>query len=142
MRNVARVLALPLQTILDALWRPALASGGLATAIVLLATFVGDADNAPAWGRFAWLGVESVMGLSVYVAAMLALESETVFELRDALLSFTRKGSRKRMRVTAGPTGEEQTDTNDDVADPTVTLEDSGLVQASPRVRPEQDEAG
>jgi O-antigen/teichoic acid export membrane protein len=85
--NVARVLALPLRSILAEFWKPALASVGMAGVLALFVTFVATVDGEATLARLGWLAAEVLLGTLVYGVLLRRLAPSTAAELAQSLRS-------------------------------------------------------
>jgi Polysaccharide biosynthesis C-terminal domain len=91
LRNVARVLALPVRAVVAELLRPAVASIGMAAALALFVALVAEVDGEPTLVRLGWLAAEILLGMLVYVALLLRLAPSSVAELTSALRNLRRR---------------------------------------------------
>jgi O-antigen/teichoic acid export membrane protein len=93
LRNIARVLVLPVRAILAEFWKPALASAVMAGALALFAALVADVDDDPTLVRLGWLSSEVLFGALVYGVLLLKLAPATVADLTHALRTVLRGSS-------------------------------------------------
>jgi O-antigen/teichoic acid export membrane protein len=85
LRNVARVLALPVWAVVAEMLRPAVASIGMAATLALFVALVAEVDGEPTLVRLGWLAAEIVLGVLVYAALLLRLAPSSVAEVTSAL---------------------------------------------------------
>jgi PST family polysaccharide transporter len=96
-RNVARVLSLPVKTVAAELIRPALASTAMAGALALFAALLVHVDGEPSSVRLGWLAAEACVGVLVYGLILRILAASTVRELTAALRSLRPRRSAARV---------------------------------------------
>ena len=84
LRDVGRVLVLPLRRIVAELVKPALASVGMLLVLTPFVDFVARANNEPTYNRLAWLAAEVLLAVVSYGGILAVIAPSAVAELKLA----------------------------------------------------------
>ena len=101
-RNVAKILALPLQALARVLVAPAVASFGMAGVLALFVAQVASTEGRSTAVRVGWLAAELILGAIIYGALLFKLSPATVAAAREVL----RRSLRAGKAVAATPAGD------------------------------------
>jgi O-antigen/teichoic acid export membrane protein len=96
LRDVGRVLVLPLRRIVAELVRPALASVGMLLVLTPFVDFVARVNNEPTHNRLAWLAAEILFAVVSYGGILAVIAPSAVAELKLASRTLVRSVSGAR----------------------------------------------
>jgi PST family polysaccharide transporter len=85
LRDVCRVLALPVRTLADALLAPILASVCMTAVLAPFVIYIVHVEHASTAARLGWLAIELTIAFTVYTAVLLKISPPTVSELKRVL---------------------------------------------------------